>query len=868
MKNLSFQRLLFIAFSTFLLLTFTIIMIMQYRYHKEKENVNEYILSLHILNKTMMADNLSVNQFILHDLTNQWFHKLNKSVYLEIHNDYQDNIYEKIRDLKTKKVYNHYQYNISTDTLWTVYMQYDSTISNFVEYAIQRGFKEFGTEGTMRKYAHKLEQMKFVNQTQLLQLRRNEKDYIIRHDTSYKSKFNENFKILYAQINESQDPYVDSAKTFLLNYKQYFHQLIDLDLFLGIHYNSGLYGKLISQSESLSMQMEEMIKKAEQKKEAYFRNLFISLTWQLIIFGLISLFASIFSSKYLIKPIQEFLSYMDDYGKGKFHKPQIINYSKYPKELQQLFIDLNHLIEIINERESMRIKAEVKVIESNIKTKEFTDMLPVSVFECDKNLTITYANCYFCNTFGYENTEIKTNKLSLKNLFITDNIEALLQKAINKKHFKALCKNETVIDAELYINKLTENNAFDGYRGVVIDTTHRKIFFDELKKQKNKAIEADQLKTAYLAHATHDMRTPLNVIIGFTQILSENPSLTIAERKRYLNYINNCSNQLSYLINDLLDIAKIEEGKLEINAILLNINQFANDLFFSFNRHPKIVDNENLNLHIYNDLSDDVQIFTDEIRLHQIFNNLIENAIKYTKEGEISIGYQLDNGFITFFVKDSGIGIPEEFLPHLFNRFQRANEEINNRLPGSGLGLYVCKNLVEKMGGKIWVESDYGKGTQFYFKLPLESNQTASKLTNLKPSVLIYDSNDNIFHKFPKEKHLKQIEITKCVSESECIELLMKQSITVFFYYCDSITIDTLSIITHINDHHSEVFVFIITEKENYQISEQYLNNGCTQIFSKQDFLNFNSDKILALIQEIKNRSFVNYNTNEIQLFN
>ena len=249
---------------------------------------------------------------------------------------------------------------------------------------------------------------------------------------------------------------------------------------------------------------------------------------------------------------------------------------------------------------------------------------------------------------------------------------------------------------------------------------------EELKEAIAKAEESDRLKSAFLANMSHEIRTPLNSILGFSDLLD----LTLEQQtfEKYITIITNSGNQLLRIINDILDISKIDSNQLSVHTESCDVNKLLLEVY-QMNKHTKKLE-ESPALQLYPPLVDDhsnICLGTDPLRLKQILNNLINNAIKHTNEGHIEFGYSLlkdkKEGLIEFFVRDTGIGILEEQLDTIFERFIQVGE--SKIKEGNGLGLSICKGLSDLLGGKLRVESEYRKGSCFYLTLPMctKSNQ-------------------------------------------------------------------------------------------------------------------------------------------------
>ncbi len=242
----------------------------------------------------------------------------------------------------------------------------------------------------------------------------------------------------------------------------------------------------------------------------------------------------------------------------------------------------------------------------------------------------------------------------------------------------------------------------------------------DLKRAKEKAETSDRLKSAFLANMSHEIRTPLNAVLGYAQLL-QMPDLTEQQRSEYAQMINFGGETLLQLISDIIDIAKIEADQLTAEPEPFKLNAVLQNLQASFQTTKSNFDKTGVRL-IADVPSDDFAIFADKLRFKQILINLISNALKFTDEGYVKIGYfppEPAEKMVTFFVQDTGIGIPEEHINEIFERFRKL-DNIQARLHrGTGLGLAISKRLVEMHGGRIWVESIVGSGSVFYFTIPL-----------------------------------------------------------------------------------------------------------------------------------------------------
>jgi PAS domain S-box-containing protein len=259
------------------------------------------------------------------------------------------------------------------------------------------------------------------------------------------------------------------------------------------------------------------------------------------------------------------------------------------------------------------------------------------------------------------------------------------------------------------------------------DITARKNVEAALIAAKEKAEESDRLKTAFLHNVSHEIRTPMNAILGFSTLLSE-PGLSETDRSQFTEIIFQSGNQLLSIINDIVDLATIETGQVKINLKEISLYATLKELSEQFSYKEKA---GKISLSLKTHLKE-AKIVTDSTKLVQIFSNLINNAFKFTQKGKISFGYDLKDDFVEFFVKDTGIGISPEHQSRIFDRFYQVDNAISRQYTGTGLGLSICKAYVELLGGKIWLMSSPGKGTEFYFTLPLK---VPGKISSYNPQI-------------------------------------------------------------------------------------------------------------------------------------
>ena len=251
-----------------------------------------------------------------------------------------------------------------------------------------------------------------------------------------------------------------------------------------------------------------------------------------------------------------------------------------------------------------------------------------------------------------------------------------------------------------------------------------------LARAKEKAEQADYLKSSFLANMSHEIRTPMNGIIGFSQLLRSS-DIEKDKRNEYIDIIINNSVHLIQLIEDIVDISKIESNNLELNITEFNLDELLFSVLTEFNEYKYKIDKGHIKVLYENESEEDlIMVKTDKFRLKQIVNHIVNNAIKFTNEGYVKFGYKISKNYIAIFVKDTGIGISRDKHELIFDLFRQADEGTTRRYGGTGIGLSISKNLIELLNGKIWLESTPGKGSAFYIAIPKPNKKINEKHTD------------------------------------------------------------------------------------------------------------------------------------------
>jgi PAS domain S-box-containing protein len=422
------------------------------------------------------------------------------------------------------------------------------------------------------------------------------------------------------------------------------------------------------------------------------------------------------------------------------------------------------LLAINNELKSVNKKLESqnrelhsiykKLVDSEEKFRQLAENSK-DIFWLRNKKEILYLNCAFEIISGRSGEELKKNPdILLRWIHPEDDTkfnkwpadDKLLKNNRYEEQFRIIRPDGEVrwIWAR-YFPVFNKNKEFYRLAGIASDVTEQKSVEQELRIAKLKAQESDRLKTTFLANISHEIRTPMNGIVGFAEMINQE-NVEPEVKKEYENIISLSSQQLLNIIDDIIDISKIEANQLTIDKSVTNINELLSELHLFYERQFLREGKSDIELSVYKELSDEESnIDTDHTRLRQILCNLINNAVKFTSRGSIKFGYTInEDKYMQFFVEDTGIGIDEELFSTIFEYFRQADEGNTRAFGGIGLGLPIAKGLTGLLGGEIWVESRKGIGSKFYFTHPYRLIKKEKKTPEIKAEPEIYNWHDKV----------------------------------------------------------------------------------------------------------------------------
>ncbi|WP_347841076.1 PAS domain S-box protein [uncultured Draconibacterium sp.] len=378
-------------------------------------------------------------------------------------------------------------------------------------------------------------------------------------------------------------------------------------------------------------------------------------------------------------------------------------------------------------------EAEQALVESEAKFKGVFENANIGMVLSDKNTKIIEANNEFLAMLEYSREEMLEMDITMYTF--PDDLkkeQELLEKfrkgQIDSYRLEKRCisKSKKIIWIDLAVTaKRTADGDIDHFLGMVMDMTGYKKAQSDLIKAKEKAEEADRLKSAFLANMSHEIRTPMNGILGFAELLDQN-NLTESQKQEYLGIIKKSGKRMLNTVNDIIDISKIDAGQVKIENSLFNVGEDIELLFRFFKPEAE---KKGLEISLQrNMVAASGLLECDKTKLNSIFTNLIKNAIKFTDKGAININYKITDSIFEFSVTDTGIGIPENRKEAIFNRFEQADIHDIKAREGSGLGLAIAKSYAELMGASLTFKSKAEEGTSFILNMPLKNSNGKTKL--------------------------------------------------------------------------------------------------------------------------------------------
>ena len=462
---------------------------------------------------------------------------------------------------------------------------------------------------------------------------------------------------------------------------------------------------------------------------------------------------------------------------------------------------------------------------------------------------IVMVNAAFTKLTGYASEEIKGETLNiLKSGYHNSNFYKDLWRTIQSgKVWNGEIINKRK-DGSIYTENMvitpvfSSDNKLTHFIAIKEDITEKRIAREKLRLAKEKAEESDRLKSAFLANISHEIRTPMNGIVGFSEMLI-NPELSKEKREKFVNIINKSCKQLTLIIDDIVDVSRIETNQIELNRNRVQLETLMDNLLSFFSPQAR---EKNISLEftgVENLLVR--EIFTDEIKLTQILTNLIGNAIKFTDHGSVTFGCKLIDQMLEFLVKDTGIGIEPKNQKIIFERFRQVETSMSRNYGGTGLGLSISKAFVEMMGGKINLQSLPGEGSTFLFTIPFSPVSTPEKpqqvvaedsaLSNLKKHIVLIAEDEDMNYLY-LEEILKEtgLQLLHASNGQEAVEQCNNNGhIDLILMDIKMPVLNGLDATRNIKSFRPEIPVIAVTAYALDGDKEKILDAGCNDYLSK-----------------------------------
>lgn len=483
-----------------------------------------------------------------------------------------------------------------------------------------------------------------------------------------------------------------------------------------------------------------------------------------------------------------------------------------------------------------------------------------AIFVTSIDGTIEFINPSFETIYGFSSTDAigKTPRILKSGLIPQEGYKHFWDTLLSGNPIKGEIKNKTkdrrIIDIEASNNPIIDNTGnIVGFLSINRDITDKKQVLADLILAKEKAEESDRLKSAFLNNISHEIRTPLNAITGFSALLTM-PDNDTATQSMYIESILKSSDQLLSIVYDIIDMSNIEAKASNLIVRKVDLNSLIDRLYKQF--LPAASD-KNLNLKISTHLSSvGVEIVTDSSKVDRILSNLISNAIKFSQKGDITFGYELKGSFVEFFVADKGIGIPYEEHSKIFEKFYQVEKKLNRQFEGTGLGLSICKAFVEYLKGKIWLESESGNGSTFYFTLPITkpvsheepkikvSEELTPTLKNRKTALVAEDNQLN-FNLIKAYLGTINFNVIQAVNGSDAVEICKtREDIDLILMDIKMPGMDGYTAIRKIREFLPDVLIIAQTAYPDNK--ENAICKGCNDFISKP----FTIEQFISKVKE------------------
>jgi hypothetical protein len=479
-----------------------------------------------------------------------------------------------------------------------------------------------------------------------------------------------------------------------------------------------------------------------------------------------------------------------------------------------------------------------------------------------------YLNCNinFSEFIGYKEQELvgQSDHFIFEDKSIADFYFAKDQEVINTKKTirfvnwaKSATTSKEILTETIKTPMYDANGNVTGVLGVSRDISEIKKAEEELLIAKEQAEASDKLKSIFLANMSHEIRTPMNAIMGFSELLID-AEIDDVDRIQYVNIIQQSGNRLLQIIDDIVDLSKLEMNQLVVKKAKFNLADTINESIDICKRGELIKSKTNLELIAkHNPDIQRINLNSDITRVQQILDNLINNAIKFSESGRVEVGYNLveeeHRSFVEVYVKDDGIGIPKDRQNVIFERFRQGDEE--HFIDGAGLGLSICKGLVELLGGNIRFESQLGEGSTFYFSLPVDDVKINNKRIEIESccnnsntkKILVAENDYNSFLYVKKLFDNQNVEIIYAENSNEMLQKIKISSPDLLIMDLNISGKNSLTCLDEIKNSSIKTKIIAQTAYVVNGEKERCMNAGCDGFITKP----FSREELFTQVQKV-----------------
>jgi PAS domain S-box-containing protein len=721
LKSLRYRLLAW--FLAFVLLMVALLVPANLIYHAREGGIEQVTRQINSLYIAFLKDTKTVNDFLTAAPDHADFFIRGENPNLDLHLETSGKINLELKHLMESEHTGSYSIGNDLDALSLNFQQYNDLFDSLVYLVYKRGYRNFGLEGELYDYGKLLENAYGLQRSHVYRLRRMENDFFFNKDTAAVGSFKKLIPVVQHDII-ANDRLSDNTRARLFemvnNYSQAFLRLVELDKITGISKNIALKASLNNKSTTIESSFSGLIERSGNTQKVLMSRLNGYYIASLLLIISLAFVFSIFSSKHIVFRLEALTNYISVLAKNHQVQSQSFDLHNSASEIKQIYREFRNMMGQLNIWEKQRDKALRNAEDTQQRYRELADMLPQSVFETNSMGNYTYVNKAWYKAFGYTTQDLAEGLNLIETLLSDSNQEDILsQKKIENISFRAIRKDGTVFPASVYTDNIVKDGEIAGRRGIIVDITDRINYIRSLQQETTRAKTSDELKSSFLANMSHEIRTPMNSIIGFSNLLASD-HVPDTQKKDFVQYIRTSSEVLLNLVDDIIDIAKIEAGELKIVKKDCELYSLGSELLKTSEEIRKKFNKKHIALSFNPDKAQDALfIKTDPFRLRQILVNLINNALKFTEKGAVEFGFTLvDNKLLEFYVKDSGVGLTRDELALIFERFKRTSRSEERNIVGTGLGLAISKNLVQLLGGEMWVDSVPGSGTTFTFTIP------------------------------------------------------------------------------------------------------------------------------------------------------